>query len=548
MATVRKAIFRVKDSSGQYVTTHVQTSADQVLFNDGDNLEQKIEGLKSIGATLIDDSTTGSEKTWSSEKISTEFSQKADSIHTHPLSEVEDWNTHLYNKEEINALVQDVITDLDEVERLIGLVRSDLVLTNENVGTIQTTMEQHEQALIALRDGLAAIDVEKLNALDLEGIETLKTEVVAQKEVLATFKDMVEATFNDLGEKDQALEAGLTRAQTDIQSATDRINSFIEANGSVVSDLTTLKQEVSTVKSNIGNLDSLATEAKHSLVLAMNELANKTSDLLQINDTGAAITSPWSGHKTQNELNNKSDKNHQHGLDSVNDWRTHLYDKTQVDDLLNALALGFTWKAPVDSLDDLPQNPELGWAVIVGGTSLYIYSEEGWIDLGVSSLPPVATQEFDGLLSRIDKAKLDSMDAEKLAQLDLTQFDVLEGKIAQNVEAITNLLAKTGANEEAITSLRQTLTTHQGLLDSIDFEKLEDILLNIDSETIKNLGTELGDLSSSVDGLAIKVSTNEEAIADQEKRLDALNSLPRIYCQTEEPEGAINGSIWIVGE
>ena len=133
MTTVRKAIFRVKDSDENYVATHLQTSADQVLFEDGDNLAQKIEGLKSIGATLIDASTTSSEKTWSSEKISTEFSQKADSIHTHPLSEVEDCNTHLYNKEEINALVQDVITDLDEVERLIGLVRSDLVLTNENV-------------------------------------------------------------------------------------------------------------------------------------------------------------------------------------------------------------------------------------------------------------------------------------------------------------------------------------------------------------------------------------------------------------------------------
>lgn len=471
MASVRKAIFRVKDSDGSYVTTHVQTSADQVLFEDGENLEQKMEDLQAIGATLIDDSTTSSEKTWSSQEISNQLLTKAAIEHGHEISEIE------------------------------GLV--ELLSTYLQAGDL----EPIQQTLISLRDELAA-----------------------------------------LGEKDGSLEAGLTQAQADIQSAINRINGFIEANSAVVSDLNSLKQEVSTVKSNVGNLNVLDTEAKHSLVLAINELVAKTSNLLKINDTVAASYAPWSGHKTQNELNNKSDKNHQHGLDSVNDWRTHLYDKTQVDDLLNALALGFTWKAPVESLDDLPENPELGWAVIVGGTSLYIYSEEGWIDLGVSSLPPVATQEFDGLLSRIDKTKLDSMDAEKLAQLDLTQFGVLEGKIAQNVETITNLLGKVGVNEEAITSLRQTLTTHQGLLDSIDFEKLEDILLNIDSEKINQLGTELGELSSSVDGLAIKVSTNEEAIADQEKRLDALNSLPRIYCQTEEPEGAINGSIWIVGE
>ena len=512
MATVRKAIFRVKDSDGNYVTTHVQTSADQVLFEDGDNLEQKMEDLQAIGATLIDDSTTSSEKTWSSQEISNQLLTKATIDHGHEISEIEGL-----------------------VELLSTYLQAD-------------DLEPIHQSLTNLYDELAKIDVEKLNALDLEVIETLKNNVEAQKEALAAFKNLVETTFIELGEKDQILERGLTQAQTDIQSATDRINSFIEANGTVISDLTALKQEVLTVKSNVGNLTALDTEAKHSLVLAINELVARTSEMVVVNDNFISLSMVWSSFKTQNELNNKSDKNHQHGLDSVNDWRTHLYDKTQVDDLLNALALGFTWKAPVNSLDDLPQNPELGWAVIVGGTSLYIYSEEGWIDLGVSSLPPVATQEFDGLLSRTDKAKLDGIDAEKLAQLDLTQFGVLEGKIAQNVETITNLLGKVGVNEETITSLRQTLTTHQELLNLIDFDKLEDILLNIDSEKINQLGTELGELSSSVDGLAAKVSTNETAITDQEKRLDALNSLPRIYCQTEEPEGAINGSIWIVGE
>lgn len=440
MSNARKAIFRVKDSSGQYVTTHVQTSADQVLFGDGQNLEEKVLNLENCQPPLATEEMDG-------------LMASTDKV-------------------KLNQLTTDSIQKLDELD----LSQFDL---------IQTKLAQC---------------AEKLNSL--EDVDT------------------------ELKSADAKLRLDLAQVQTEIESATDRIDSFIEANNVVVEEIAGLKAADMNHSSQIGDLADLTTNAKHSLVLAINELVSKTANLLQIDDNTSSTAKTWSSSKIDSELSVKSDKNHQHGLNSVNDWRTHLYDKAEVDDLLNALALGFTWKAPVDSLDDLPQNPELGWAVIVAGRSLYVFGEEGWMDLGVSSLPPIATQDFDGLMSRHDKAKLDLMDAETLNQ---------------SVASVTDLLSRVGVNEQAILEINQMLITHRELLDRIDFEKLN----QLDLGKIEKLGTDLTNVASTVNEMAKKVSANETGLATQKQRLDSFESRPQIYYQAEEPRDAVNGSFWI---
>lgn len=272
-----------------------------------------------------------------------------------------------------------------------------------------------------------------------------------------------------------------THSQNDIEGLSDTLKTFLTS-----VDLDEIRESLAN-KSENGH--------KHA-----------TSDVEGLSDL-------LSNHLTNNDLEpvlqaleGKSDKEHQHGLSSVNDWRTHLYDKTEVNDLLNALALGFTWKAPVDSLDDLPQNPELGWSVIVGGTSLYVYSEEGWIDLGVSSLPPVATQEFDGLMSRVDKAKLDSMDADKLARLDL---DALNRDIQANREGLstkaslshTHTIVDVAGLQEALSS-RYTKEEVDNLFETLDFSEVNGKVA-VNTQAIQNLSTELTTLDEYVKALNI---------------------------------------------
>lgn len=46
MNEIKKGVFRVKNEAGEYIPYHLQTSADQVLFEDNENLEQKMSNLE----------------------------------------------------------------------------------------------------------------------------------------------------------------------------------------------------------------------------------------------------------------------------------------------------------------------------------------------------------------------------------------------------------------------------------------------------------------------------------------------------------------------
>lgn len=46
MTTIKKGVFRVRNEVGEYIPHHLQTSADQVLFEDSENLEQKMSNLE----------------------------------------------------------------------------------------------------------------------------------------------------------------------------------------------------------------------------------------------------------------------------------------------------------------------------------------------------------------------------------------------------------------------------------------------------------------------------------------------------------------------
>lgn len=274
----KKAIYRIKDTQGQYTPVYFQTGADVVLFQDGETLENKIKTIENNGV-LIDDVTTAENKVWSSSKVLEELEKKAGKEHTHEISKING----------LNEKLESFVT-ADEVAGLIPDV-------------------------------------------DFSGVT--------------------------------------------------------------------------------GKIDSL-----------------------------------------QAELDEKSDKNHEHGLHSINDWRTHLYNKTEVDDLLNAFALGLTWKAPIDSVEDLASlgTPELGWSVVVGGKSLYIYGEEGWMNSGVASIPPLVTADNDGLMSRLDKTKLDELNVEEIRDMS-SSLTTLNEKVEQ-VQASTNKVKElTNTHETRLTQL-----------------------------------------------------------------------------------------------
>ena len=113
---------------------------------------------------------------------------------------------------------------------------------------------------------LATIEVDGLlSHLDKQKLDRLTYDLIEKIEGLdvSDFDVIREQLANQLTINEE-LTTGLEQAQNDIQKATDRINSFISSNNGLMSEITLLKQEVATAKSNIGNLESLNTTVKHS--------------------------------------------------------------------------------------------------------------------------------------------------------------------------------------------------------------------------------------------------------------------------------------------
>lgn len=92
------------------------------------------------------------------------------------------------------------------------------------------------------------------------------------------------------------------------------------------------------------------------------------------------------------------------------------YTKAEMENRLQTLIHSLDWKESVDSYGDIIEtypNPEDGWTVNVRDTNItYRYDAETkkWIKISSNSIP-VATMDNDGLLSKYDKIKLDSIES-----------------------------------------------------------------------------------------------------------------------------------------
>lgn len=90
------------------------------------------------------------------------------------------------------------------------------------------------------------------------------------------------------------------------------------------------------------------------------------------------------------------------------------YTKEEMEKRLRTLIHSLDWKESVDSYGDIVTtypNPEDGWTVNVKDTNItYRYDGEKWVKISSNSIPP-ATMDNDGLLTKFDKIKLDSIES-----------------------------------------------------------------------------------------------------------------------------------------
>lgn len=102
---------------------------------------------------------------------------------------------------------------------------------------------------------------------------------------------------------------------------------------------------------------------------------------------------------------------------------------TTLENSINEVYQGITWKPTVSTFDDLRiEYPDAkdGWTANVGDTNVtyqYDYETDTWFPTSINALP-LASENVDGLMKKDDKAKLDSIEYD--AQKNLTANQMLE--------------------------------------------------------------------------------------------------------------------------
>lgn len=126
----------------------------------------------------------------------------------------------------------------------------------------------------------------------------------------------------------------------------------------------------------------------------------------------------------------------------------------ELENEISAVISGLEWKPAVETFADIATiypTPADGWTVNVKDTDeTYRYTGTEWILTSANSIP-IATIDLDGLLSKEDKARIDSISTEVLSKISESE----DGTLLFNGEEI-----KGGGGEPAQTIYIENTATH----------------------------------------------------------------------------------------
>lgn len=104
MTTIKKGVFRVRNEVGEYIPHHLQTSADQVLFSDGKDLEAKMSELSQppLATSQVDGLMASTDKA------------KLDQLNLSDISDLKEGITGINSKMEALEQVPTIIYSSEE--------------------------------------------------------------------------------------------------------------------------------------------------------------------------------------------------------------------------------------------------------------------------------------------------------------------------------------------------------------------------------------------------------------------------------------------------
>lgn len=148
---------------------------------------------------------------------------------------------------------------------------------------------------------------------------------------------------------------------------------------------------------------------------------------------------------------------------------------SELENEISAIVSGLEWKPAVETFADIATTyptPADGWTVNVKDTDeTYRYTGTEWILISANSIP-IATIDLDGLLSKEDKARIDSISTEVLSKISESE----DGTLLFNGEEI-----KGGGSVEVDTELSGS--SENPVQNKVIYEELQNLKLNAIKET-----------------------------------------------------------------
>lgn len=284
-------------------------------------------------------------------------------------------NTKDLNIDSINSLIEDKIGYLEgnTVKDYIKLLIDNLV---DGAPDDLNTLKKLSDALKSQADDIEAL---KENSIDIDDVR-LKSEAITEDDL--DYK-LIQKINNSSG--GSGGDITVTGAQID-----DKAPSYSK----VYSSQTTENKIKDAVTKGVNSISfNEITVAERNKLAAIEPNANNYKPPLSYSAEIIDQTDELQ-FVSETEKENYSDK----------------YTKSETDNLLSSLSTGLVWKESVDTYEDITTTypkPVKDWCVSTKN-GVYLYDGSKWIGIGIN-VTPLVTKNNDGLMSKSDKSKLDTI-------------------------------------------------------------------------------------------------------------------------------------------
>lgn len=229
--------------------------------------------------------------------------------------------------------------------------------------------------------------------LDLNGLTTLITGLKSKMDAGMATK---------LGKTETAVAAGKLAAKVNIAGVPFDGSEDITITANSVGAYT--KAETDTLLGNKVNKET-------GKVLSSNDFTNVEKTKL---DGIEASANKYVHPSTHSAVMIEEDSTHRFVTDAEKTLWANKYTRSEIDNKISTAISGMDWKASVATYNDIATtypNPQDGWTVNVRDTNVtYRYTGTAWISISANAIP-LATTTKEGMMSKEDKIKLDSIEA-----------------------------------------------------------------------------------------------------------------------------------------